>query len=211
MLMNYKIVPVTSFVQNCTILWCERTRAAAVVDPGGDVDLVLDAARELGVRPVVILLTHGHVDHVGGAGEMAKRLSIPIEGPNIGDLRWLEALDKQCGMFSAPKYNVQAFVPTRWLNHNDQVTFGDCTLEILHCPGHTPGHVVFFHRPSQLALVGDVIFQDGIGRTDFPLSNFATLIDSIKQRLFPLGDAVKFIPGHGPMSTFGVEKANFAF
>jgi len=207
--MNYSIIPVTSFEQNCTLLWCERTLEAAILDPGGDLDLILAAVQQQGVTPVKILLTHSHIDHAGGAGELAQRLSLPIEGPHPGDRPWIDAMDRQSEMFGVPR--VQSFTPDRWLGQDDRVVFGDQTLEVLHCPGHTPGHVVFFHRQDRLALVGDVLFKGSIGRTDFPLGDHATLLRSIRERLWPLGDAVRFIPGHGPMSSLGAERRSNPF
>jgi len=207
--MNYSIIPVTPFEQNCTLLWCERTLEAAIVDPGGDLDRILATVQQRGVKPVKILLTHSHIDHAGGAGELAQQLAIPIEGPHPGDRPWIDAMDQQSEMFGLPR--VQSFTPDRWLNQDDRVIFGDQTLEVLHCPGHTPGHVVFFHRQDRLALVGDVLFQGSIGRTDFPLGDHATLLRSIRERLWPLGDDVRFIPGHGPMSSFGAERRGNPF
>ncbi|KOR32832.1 hypothetical protein TI05_04800 [Achromatium sp. WMS3] len=207
--MNYQIIPVTDFAQNCTILWCERTHEAAILDPGGESKRILESIEHLGVVPVRILLTHGHIDHVGAAKIIAQKFSIPIEGPHIGDQAWLVALKDQSELFGLPI--VDTFVPDRWLRHKDQVVFGEQTLEVLHCPGHTPGHVVFFHPHDQLALVGDVIFQNGIGRTDLTFGDYATLMRSINEQLLPLGDAVRFIPGHGPMSSFGDEKRHNPF
>ena len=204
--MNYHIVPVTDFEQNCSLLWCEHSLKAAIVDPGGDISLILDAVQQLGITPVLILLTHGHIDHVGGAGELAQHLNVPIEGPNSGDRPWLESMDKQSEKFGLP--NAKSFVPDRWLIHNDRVRFGDEVLEVLHCPGHTPGHVVFFNRKDKLALVGDVLFQGSIGRTDLPFGDHATLLRSIREQLWPLGDEVRFIPGHGFLSSFGAERRN---
>lgn len=208
--MNYHIVPVTDLAQNCTILWCTHTHQAAIVDPGGDVDDILAAVKQLAVQPIKILLTHGHFDHVGGASELAKILSIPILGPHLGDLPWLKGLAEQSRIFGL-QYQLKEFVPERWLNHGDKINFGNEILEVLHCPGHTPGHVVYFNRQDQLALVGDVLFKNGIGRTDLPGGNYTALMRSITENLWPLGDAVRFIPGHGPMSSFGVERLNSPF
>lgn len=202
--MRYKIVPVTPFEQNCSLLWCEETMEGAVVDPGGDLPRILAAAEAEGVKIVKLLITHGHIDHAGGTAELAARLGVPVEGPQQEDAFWIEGMPQQCKMFGFP--DVQAFVPQRWLADGDTVSFGKVSLEVLHCPGHTPGHVVFFHRPSALALVGDVLFQGSIGRTDFPRGDHQTLINSIRNKLFPLGDEVAFVPGHGPMSTFGDER-----
>lgn len=207
--MHYAIIPVTPFQQNCTLLWCERTRQAAVVDPGGDLPHVVQEIERQGVEPVKILLTHAHIDHAGGAGELANRLGIPIEGPHAEDLFWLQAMPGQSQMFGLRP--VTPFTPDRWLDQGDQVQVGDLCLEVLHCPGHTPGHLVFFERRSRLALVGDVLFQGSIGRTDFPRGDYDQLVGSIRGRLWPLGDDVRFIPGHGPMSTFGQERRTNPF
>lgn len=207
--MKFEIVPVTPFAQNCTVLWCEETRRAAVVDPGGDVERIAAALERHGLTLERILLTHGHLDHVGGTVEMRERYGVPVEGPQEEDRFWLDGLPRQAQMFGFP--HTDAFLPDRWLNDGDTVTVGNATLTVIHTPGHTPGHVVFFHAPSRLALVGDVLFAGSIGRTDFPKGDYQTLIASIKQRLFPLGDDVVFIPGHGPMSTFGDERADNPF
>lgn len=202
--MRYTIVPVTPFEQNCTVLWCETTRQAAVVDPGGDLDRILAVLEKEGLSLAMILVTHGHIDHAGGVADLAERLQVPVEGPAEADRFWIEGMSQQSRMFGFP--NVRSFEPTRWLQDGDKVKFGEVELEVLHCPGHTPGHVVFYHRPSKLVVVGDVLFQGSIGRTDFPQSDHAALIRSIKEKLFPLGDEVDFIPGHGPMSTLGEER-----
>ena len=202
--MKFRIVPVTPFQQNCSLLWCEETMQGAVVDPGGDLELILATARQLGVTIVKILLTHGHIDHAGGAAELAARLHLPIEGPQLEERFWIDQLPQQGQMFGLGQ--AAAFTPDRWLDDGDTVSFGKVTLSVLHCPGHTPGHVVFFHEPTKLAVVGDVLFQGSIGRTDFPRGNHAALIAAIRGKLWPLGDDVAFIPGHGPMSTFGDER-----
>ncbi|MEW5249244.1 MBL fold metallo-hydrolase [Microbulbifer sp. 2201CG32-9] len=209
MALQFHTVPVTPFQQNCTLLWCEDTKRAAVVDPGGDVERILAAVAERGLKLEKILLTHGHLDHVGGTVELVKQLQLPVEGPHKEDAFWIEQLPLQAQMFGFPA--VEAFTPDRWLQQGDTVTLGDETLEVHHCPGHTPGHVVFFYPPGKLALVGDVLFAGSIGRTDFPRGDQDTLIRSITERLWPLGDAVRFIPGHGPMSTFGQERRSNPF
>lgn len=209
MSLKYKIVPVTSFEQNCTLLWCTETHKAAVVDPGGDLDRILAAAEDEGVILEKILLTHAHIDHAGGTAELAKSAGLPIEGPHKDDNFWIQGLAMQAQMFGFPAPEV--FTPNRWLEDGDTVTVGNETLEVLHTPGHTPGHVVFFHRGSKLAQVGDVLFNGSIGRTDFPKGDYNTLIHSIREKLFPLGDDVSFICGHGPMSTFGQERATNPF
>ena len=176
----------------------------AVVDPGGDIDRLVAEIERRGITLEKILITHGHIDHAGGAADLAKRLNIPIEGPQREDDFWIQGMPLQSQKFGFP--HVEAFTPDRWLEDNDTVTVAGHTLSVIHCPGHTPGHVVFFHEPSRLALVGDVLFQQSIGRTDFPRGNHQQLIDSIREKLFPLGDDVRFVPGHGPMSTFGDER-----
>ncbi|WP_413663462.1 MBL fold metallo-hydrolase [Microbulbifer sp. CNSA002] len=209
MSLQYHLIPVTPFQQNCSLLWCEDSKRAAVVDPGGDLDKILAAVEERGLKLEKILLTHGHLDHVGGTAALSKQLQLPIEGPHKGDDFWIQQLPMQAQMFGFPA--VEVFTPDRWLEQGDTVTVGDQELEVHHCPGHTPGHVIFFHRPSQLALVGDVLFAGSIGRTDFPQGDHDTLIRSIKERLWPLGDEVQFVPGHGPMSTFGQERQTNPF
>ncbi|RCW64643.1 glyoxylase-like metal-dependent hydrolase (beta-lactamase superfamily II) [Marinobacter nauticus] len=209
MSLKYKIVPVTPFEQNCTLLWCTETHKAAVVDPGGDLDRILAAAEDEGVILEKILLTHAHIDHAGGTAELAKSAGLPIEGPHKDDNFWIQGLAMQAQMFGFPAPEV--FTPNRWLEDGDTVTVGNETLEVLHTPGHTPGHVVFFHRGSKLAQVGDVLFNGSIGRTDFPKGDYNTLIHSIREKLFPLGDDVSFICGHGPMSTLGQERATNPF
>ena len=202
--MKFRVIPVTPFQQNCSLLWCEETLQGVVVDPGGDLEQIVATARQQGVTIAKILLTHGHIDHAGGAAELAARLGIPIEGPQKEERFWIDQLPAQGQMFGFGR--VEAFTPDRWLNDGDEVHFGNVTLEVLHCPGHTPGHVVFFHAPSKLAIVGDVLFQGSIGRTDFPRGDHDALIHAIRGKLWPLGDDVAFIPGHGPMSTFGEER-----
>ena len=208
--MDYRILPVTAFAQNCSLLVCRATRRAAVVDPGGDLDDIVAAAVRDGATIERILVTHGHIDHAGAAAELAARLSVPIEGPERGDQQWIEQMHEQRRMFGFPG-RCASFVPDRWLKDGDRVEFGQVVLEVLHTPGHTPGHVSFFHRPSRLAVVGDVLFAGSIGRTDFPGGDHATLLRSIRSQLWPLGDDVSFIPGHGPMSSFGDERLSNPF
>ncbi len=202
------IIPVTPLQQNCTLLWCTKTNKAALSDPGGDLNRLKAAVEEHGVDLEKIILTHGHLDHCGQAGMLAEELGIPIEGPHEDDRFWINQLEGD-----GAKYGMQAksFEPDRWLKDGDQVTVGDLVLDVIHCPGHTPGHVIFYHQPSKLAVVGDVLFQGSIGRTDFPRGNHQDLIDAITQKLWPLGDDVTFIPGHGPTSQFGYERKTNAF
>jgi len=207
--MKYKIVPVTPFQQNCTVMWCEKTLKAVVVDPGGDVHKIVNLLDTEKLTLEKILLTHAHIDHAGGTAELASLKNVPIEGPHKDDQFWIEGLDQQSAMFGFPK--VHSFTPDRWLNDGDQVSFGEVVLDVLHCPGHTPGHVIFYNADEKLAQVGDVIFQGSIGRTDFPRGNHQDLIRSIKEKLFALGDDVRFIPGHGPMSTLGAERQHNPF
>ena len=203
------IVPVTPFQQNCSVLWCARTKRGAVVDPGGDLDRVLEAVHEHGVALEKILVTHAHIDHAGAVAELAERLSLPVEGPHAEDTFWIERLEEQGAEFGLS--GARAFAPDRWLADGDTVSIGEQTLGVLHCPGHTPGHVVFFHPGARLAVVGDVLFQGSIGRSDFPRGDHAALIASIRDKLWPLGDDVTFIPGHGPPSTFGQERRTNPF
>lgn len=198
------ILPVTPFQQNCTILWNEETMRGAVSDPGGDLDRIMQTLEELGVTLEKVLLTHGHLDHASAAGELAARLSIPIEGPHRDDLFLIEALPAQGEKYGFPSF--RAFEPDRWLENGDTVEVAGLTFDVRHCPGHTPGHVVFFHAPSRLAIVGDVLFNGSIGRTDLPRGDHRSLVSSIRERLWPLGDDVTFVPGHGPLSTFGAER-----
>lgn len=202
--MKYRIIPVTQFEQNCSLIWCEQTRKGAVVDPGGDLDQILAVVQDEGVELEKILLTHAHIDHAGGTADLAEMKQLPIVGPHKGDEYWIQGLPQQASMFGFKPARI--FTPDRWLEDGESVQVGNVTLSVIHCPGHTPGHVVFFDPASKLAIVGDVLFNGSIGRTDFPGGNHQTLIDSIKLKLFPLGDDVDFIPGHGPMSTFGAEK-----
>ena len=207
--MKLEVVPVTAFQQNCSVLWCERTRRAAIVDPGGDLERVLKVIELHGLTLEKILITHAHLDHAGATAELARRYSLPIEGPHPGDQFWIDQMPAQAKMFGFPP--CEAFAPTRWLQQGDQVTVGELEFEVRHCPGHTPGHVVFFHADSRFAIVGDVLFAGSIGRTDFQRGNHADLIRSIRENLFPLGDDVTFLPGHGPTSTFGAERRSNPF
>lgn len=204
------IIPVTPFEQNCTLIWCEATKRAAVIDPGGDVPNILEAIAQSGVTVEKIWLTHGHLDHAGGAAELKEKLGgVPIEGPHLDDKFLLDNLAT-----SGQRFGIGGFrdvTPDRWLNEGDKVRVGELTFDILHCPGHSPGSVVFFHPEMRFAHVGDVLFNGSVGRTDLPGGDHATLIDSIKTKLLPLGDDVSFICGHGPGSTIGQERQTNPF
>ncbi len=207
--MKCAIVPVTAYQQNCSILVCEETQKAAVVDPGGDLEKIESALQQLGVTLQKVFLTHGHMDHCAIANDIREKYQVPIEGPHIEDRFWIDKLPEWCEMSGFP--HADSFEPDRWLEEGDKVQFGQQTLDVKHCPGHTPGHVVFFHAHEKVAMVGDVLFQGSIGRTDFPRGDHETLVDSIRNKLWPLGDEVTFIPGHGPTSTFGEERHNNPF
>lgn len=202
------IVPVTPLQQNCTLLWCTQTMRGAFVDPGGDIDKLQAAAAQHGVQVEKIILTHGHIDHCGEAKPLADRLGVAIEGPHTADRWLLERLGedgRQYGIVGVP------FEPDRWLVEGDTVTVGELVLDVYETPGHTPGHIVFHHPESKLALVGDVLFAGSVGRTDFPLSSHADLLASVVNKLWPLGDETAFVPGHGPMSTLGHERRTNPF
>ena len=207
--MKYHIIPVTHYQQNCALVWCPDTLRAAVIDPGGDVPQILSVVKDNNLTLDKIILTHGHMDHCGGTESLSRDLGLPIEGPHKDDAFWIGALDTQAKMMGFSP--VKAFTPDRWLDDGDIVTVGNQQLSVLHCPGHTPGHVVLFHSHSKMAFVGDVLFKGSIGRTDFPKGNLEQLISSIREKLWPLGDDVSFNPGHGPMSTFGEERLNNSF
>ena len=208
-MLHYQTIPVTAFSQNCSIVWCDESSQAAIIDPGGDLDLLLAAAEKTGAKLSQIWLTHAHIDHAGGTAELAQRLSLPIVGPHEGDKFWIDQLPAQGAMFGFPAS--RAFTPTRWLHDGDTVELGPHRFLVRHCPGHTPGHVVFYSQTLGRAFVGDVLFAGSIGRTDFPQGNYEQLISSITQRLWPLGDETIFIPGHGPESSFGQERKSNPF
>lgn len=180
----------------------------ALVDPGGDLDILMAALEKSGVTLEKVLVTHGHLDHCGMAGVLAKEMGVPIEGPQSEDQFWIDQLDSSGSSFGMEG---ESFEPDRWLENGDTVTVGELELDVYHCPGHTPGHVVFHHAPSRFAIVGDVLFQGSIGRTDFPRGNHADLIEAITGKLWPLGDDTTFVPGHGPISTFGQERQTNPF
>ena len=198
------IAPVTPLQQNCTIVWCVKTRKAAIIDPGGEVDRLLGAIKAQGLTLEKIWITHGHLDHAGGTAALKAATGALIEGPHPDDKFWIDQIPASGARFGMP--DAQAFTPDRWLDDGDVVELGETRFEVFHCPGHTPGHIIFFHRGARFAQVGDVLFQGSIGRTDFPRGDFKTLIASITGKLWPLGNNVQFVPGHGPMSTFGAER-----
>ena len=203
------VVPVTPFQQNCTLVWCAKTKKAAIIDPGGEPEGLLKLVESRGLTLEKIWVTHGHTDHCGGAAELRDRTGLPIEGPHPDDAFWIEGIEATAadwGMGGA-----RSFTPDRWLHDGDVVELGDTRFEVIHCPGHTPGHVILFHREARFAQVGDVLFRGSIGRTDLPRGNHQQLLDSITQKLWPLGDDVRFVPGHGSMSSFGAERRSNPF
>ena len=206
--MEFTILPVTPYQQNCSLVWDEAGRAA-LIDPGGEAERLLAEVAQRGLTLEKILLTHGHLDHVGAAVELRDALGIPIIGPQREEQFWLDLLPQQAELFGFPPAVV--FTPDQWLEDGDQVAVGSIQMDVLHCPGHTPGHVVFFEPQARLAFVGDVLFKGSIGRTDFPRGDHAALISAIREKLFPLGDDVRFVPGHGAMSTFGRERRENPF
>ena len=203
------VVPVTVFQQNCSIVACTATNQAAIVDPGGDVAQIRAAIDQLKVTPEKIWLTHGHIDHAGGAAALSEALSIPIEGPDERDAFLLSNLEAQGQRFGIT--DVRNVAPTRWLSEGETISIGDLTFNVLHVPGHTPGHLAFVNAPSRFALVGDTLFQGSVGRTDFPYGDPDQLISGIKTKLLPLGDDVTILPGHGPASTIGAERKGNGF
>lgn len=202
--MAYHSLPVTSFEQNCSLLWCDATMEAAVIDPGGDEQRIIDAVFQHHLKPAKVILTHGHLDHVGGTAAIAEYYGIPVVGPHRDDTFLLENLDVQAQMFAFPK--PRDITIDQWLQQGDKITVGESMLTVLHCPGHTPGHIVLFDAEHKLLFAGDVLFRGAIGRTDFPRGNHQQLVESIQQRLWPLPDDVTVIPGHGPETSIGVER-----
>lgn len=207
--MQYRIFPVTHYQQNCSLIWCDETRDAALIDPGGESERLLQQIDALGLELKMVLLTHGHIDHVAAAVEVASQRRVPIIGPHAEDSFWLEQLPQHSDEFGFPP--TASFTPSRWLEHGEQVKLGHIALEVLHCPGHTPGHVVFYNREQAIVFVGDVLFQGSIGRSDFPRGDHQLLLQSIARHLLPLGDSVTVIPGHGPDTTIGEERRNNPF
>lgn len=208
MSLEFKIIPVTPFAQNCSVVWCSQTKLAAVVDPGGELPKIREVISREGLELDKILITHAHLDHAGGTAELARNTGVPIVGPHTADQFWIDLLPEQCQQFG---FEGESFAPDQWLEHGDTVSLGNLLFDVVHCPGHTPGHVVFVEKNENFAAVGDVLFQGSIGRSDFPQGNQQELISSIRDRLFPLGDDIQFIPGHGPMSNFGHERRTNAF
>jgi glyoxylase-like metal-dependent hydrolase (beta-lactamase superfamily II) len=203
------IIPVTPFQQNCSLVWCAETKRAAVIDPGGEVERILAAAEDRGLTIEKVLVTHGHLDHAGAVADLSQRLAVAVEGPELEDAFWIDKLSEQGACYGME--HCRPFTPDRWLADGDEVAIGVQRLSVHHCPGHTPGHVVLFHSVSRLAFVGDVLFRGSIGRSDFPRGDHAALIRSITTKLWPLGEDVTFVPGHGPLSTFGVERRSNPF
>ncbi|MGE0071508.1 MAG: MBL fold metallo-hydrolase [Thiomonas sp.] len=208
-MLRYHILPVTPFAQNACLLWDDATFDAVLTDPGGEADRLLHAAAEAGVQLRAVWLTHAHIDHAGAAAEVALRAGVPIIGPHPGDRFWIDALPQQAQMFGFPL--AQRFTPDRWLADGDTVELGSLQFSVRHCPGHTPGHVVYHQPQAQRCWVGDVLFAGSIGRTDFPGGSQQQLIDSIVHKLWPMGDDTVFIPGHGAESTFGAERRSNPF
>ena len=203
------IVPVTPFMQNCTLLWDDESMSGAVVDPGGDVGRIEAGIKKAGMSVEKIILTHGHIDHAGGALELKEKLGVPIEGPHQADQFLLDNLEQQGAQFGVG--SVRNVAPDRWLDEGDTVTIAGHTFSVLHCPGHSPGSVVLVYEPQRFILMGDVLFKGSIGRTDFPYGDHDALIGAIKTKLLPLGDDYSFICGHGPMSTLGEERQTNPF
>ncbi len=208
-MLRYEIIPVTHFEQNCSLVWCDQTQEAALIDPGGDAPKLQAAIAARGLQLKALWITHGHLDHAGAAAALAAQYGVPIIGPHPADQFWIDGMPMQAQMFGFPP--AQSFTPTRWLQDGDTVEIGQCRLSVRHTPGHTPGHVVFYSAEAQRAFVGDVLFAGSIGRTDFPQGNHQDLLDSISQKLWPMGDETVFIPGHGPESSFGQERRSNPF
>ena len=209
MSLKVEIIPVTAFQQNCSLVWCDSTMEGALIDPGGDKELLLERVAHHGVKITQLLITHAHIDHAGAAADLSEQFDVPVIGPHEADQFWIDQLGDQSRMFQFPES--KPFVPSRWLNQGDVVQVGNEVMQVMHCPGHTPGHVVFHHEELGVLFVGDVIFQNSIGRTDFPQGDHATLIDSINDKLMVLDDNVQFVPGHGPMSSIGQERVSNPF
>jgi len=203
------VIPVTPFQQNCSLVWCSKTGKGALIDPGGEIPRLKQAIAQHGVTLEKILVTHAHLDHAGAVADLARETGVPVEGPQKEDQFWIDSIEESGRAYGMPW--CKRFTPDRWLEDGDKVTVGKVSFDVYHCPGHTPGHVVFFQPEARLAFVGDVLFHGSIGRTDFPRGDYDTLIRSITGKLWPLGDDVTFVPGHGPASTFGEERASNPF
>jgi len=203
-MLKAQIIPVTAFSQNCSIIWCDETMEGALVDPGGDVDKILAHVEKLGIKLVKILLTHGHLDHAGGAADIHEKLGVPIIGPHKDDKFWLDQIEEHAAQYGMA--GLRCCTPNKWLEEGQEITVGNQILSVLHVPGHTPGHVVLYNDAHKVAFVGDVLFKGSIGRTDFPRGDLETLLNAIQSKLWPLGNDVTFVPGHGPLSTFGAER-----
>ncbi len=208
-MLKFQITPVTPFQQNSSLIWCDETMEGAIVDPGGDLSKIERTIESNGVIPKTILLTHAHIDHAGATAQVARSYNIPIVGPHIEDKFWIQLLPQVSVQYGFPPS--ESFEPNQWLTDGDEIKVGNEILKVFHCPGHTPGHVIFFHEAARYAWVGDVLFKGSIGRTDFPRGDYDTLIKSIKTKLWPLGDEVTFVSGHGPKSTFGEERRSNPF
>lgn len=202
-MLKYKVIPVTHYQQNCSLVWCEKSNKAALIDPGGEVDRLLAAVDELSLELEKIILTHGHLDHVGGTAELVSRLNLPVEGPHKDDMFWIGMLDQQAQMMGFSP--VENFTPDRFVEQGDTIAVGNEVLSVRFTPGHTPGHVVLHHAASNMVWVGDVLFKGAVGRTDFPRGNFDTLAASIRRELWSLPEETIFVPGHGPLGTIGEE------
>lgn len=208
-MLKAQIFPVTSFAQNCSIIWCDETMEGALVDPGGDPEKLLAQVEKLDIKLTKMLLTHGHLDHAGGAADIKAKLGLPIIGPHKEDKFWLDQIEDNAAQYGMT--GLKCCKPDQWLDDGDSVDVGNVTLEVYHTPGHTPGHVILFDRTHRVAFVGDVLFKGSVGRTDFPRGDTQTLLNAIQQKLWPLGDDVTFVPGHGPLSTFGAERQTNPF
>jgi len=208
-MLQYQLIPVTSFKQNCSLVWCDETNEAVIIDPGGDVELLITALKENKVNLKAIWLTHGHLDHIGGTAELIKQFNLPVIGPHKDDEFLINAIPQQIQMFGFSA--VESFLPDKWLNEGEELKLGHEKFSVIYAPGHTPGHIVLKHDKQKLLWVGDVIFKHSIGRTDFPRGNQQQLIASIKNKLLSLSDDYRFIPGHGPESTIGEERQNNPF
>lgn len=207
--MHYQILPVTPYQQNCSLVWCETSNIAALIDPGGESTRLISEVRQRNLTLEKVILTHGHLDHVGAANEIAQQFNIPIIGPHEADQFWFDWLPGQAEMFNFPP--LEAFLPQQWVKEGDRITVGEIQFQVFHCPGHTPGHIVLYEPNNKLLFAGDVIFQGSIGRTDFPKGNHGELIESIRNKILSLDEDITIVPGHGPITTVGYEKLHNPF